>query len=83
MFFPESFLSIWELKTYLRQNLIWRKTKLLPPHEKSHGLGTQRESCQKQYGVFPRHSETISEEINVLPLHRGMRQLLLVAKIFY
>ena len=38
----------------LSQKLIWvrRKMKLLLSYEKSHGLGTQRESCKKTNGLI-------------------------------
>ena len=36
--------------SFLTQKLIWSKTKL-PPDEKSHGLGTQPESCQKKCSI--------------------------------
>ena len=46
-FFSNTTPQFWELKTSLRQELIWRKIKLLSS-EKSHGLGTQRESSEKK-----------------------------------
>ena len=63
-FFSNTTPQFWDLKTSLRQKLIWRKIKLLSG-EKSHGLGTQRESSEKKMTDFrrfgvkePRHSET-------------------------
>ena len=55
--------------SFLTQKLIWRKMKLLlPDDEKSHGLGTKRESCKKMANFLPfwvkepRDSGIISDE---------------------
>ena len=49
-FFSERFLDLGAQD--LSQKLIKRRIELLPA-EKSHGQGTQRESCKKENGVFP------------------------------
>ena len=53
LFFSSTTPPFGSLK-HLSQMRIWTKTKLLPdePDEKSHGLGTQRESRKKQNGLF-------------------------------
>ena len=63
----------WERKTLSRKHESETNTTATG-NEKSHGLGTQRESMKKKMANFrrflvqePRHSETVSDE-NVLPL---------------
>ena len=50
-FFSEKFLILGSLRP-LPKRTICRKIKLLLPDETSNGLGTQRESCEKN-GLFP------------------------------
>ena len=45
--------SIWELKRPLPKTDFGEDKKRLPVDEKSHGLGTQRESCKKKIDLFP------------------------------
>ena len=65
---------IWKLKT-APKNLLGEKMKQLPLDQQSHGLGAQRDSCEKLDHGFrrfwvkePRHSETVSNENALLVL---------------
>ena len=50
--FSSEVSSIRELKTSLKSCFGERKMKLLPPDERSHCLGTPRESWKNKWGVF-------------------------------